>query len=105
MTDGDKGIPGKVSLKHLKPTAVRGGWVMATDQEEEDSSSERENKGGGLTGRRRQPKFGVWGAVRRPMGAKLSAQGTHRGGVVLRQKVAPHGCTPKAHHLLPPTGK
>lgn len=48
MTDGDKGIPGKVSLRHLKPTAVRGGWVTATDQEEEDSSSERENKGGVL---------------------------------------------------------
>ena len=67
MTDGDKGIPGKVSLRHLKPAAAGGGWVTATDQEKEGSSSERRKKKG-LT-KRRQPKLGVWGAVRRHMGA------------------------------------
>lgn len=68
MTDGDKGIPGKVSPRHLKPAAAGGGWVTATDQEKEGSSSERRKKKG-LTRRRRQPKLGVWGAVKRHMGA------------------------------------
>ena len=68
MTDGDKGIPGKVSLRHLKPAAVGGaGWRPQTRRRR--AAHQREKKRGLL--RRRQPKLGVWGAVRRHMGAKL----------------------------------
>lgn len=102
MTDGDRGIPGKVSPRHLKPAKAGGGWVTATDQEKR-AAHQREEKC--LTKRRRQPKLGVWGAVKRHVGANCVCTRNSPGWGGLEPNSGPsHGCTPKAHHLLS-TGK
>ena len=77
MTDGDKGIPGKVSLRHLKPAAAGGGWVTATDQEKEGSSSERRKK---KVSQREGSQSLVCGVLLGGIWEQtVSAQGTHQG--------------------------
>jgi hypothetical protein len=44
MTDGDKGIQGNESLRHLKPWAAGGGQAAAWDQEQEGQNVKESTK-------------------------------------------------------------
>lgn len=72
MTDGDKGIQGKLSLRHLKPRTAEGDQAAATEQEQR---VKQKTKGPRM--RRKLPKFGGWrGSIRMCMESRtVAAQG------------------------------
>lgn len=93
MTDGDKGIRGKASLRHLTPR-LHGNRRAA----EEGQASKRKHRVPG--GAECCLSLGVLLEV---YGEQNRGCTGHPGGAWARE--GPHGCTPKARRLLPPAGK